>query len=251
MAESTENTQTTQISLGVDTRCSDGPCGTVIRVVVDPVARTVTHVVVEPRHREGFGRLVPLDLVEARADEVTLGCTTEQFEQLELAEETTFLPNDPSYLASGEVYAVPLLGVGTPNVPPPITTDVLPLGEVGCAATSRCTPPTARSAGCAASYRPRHPPPDPRAPPGGSSVGTQAGGDPHRRGDRDRVRHPPRHDQAGGAGPPPSTCTGVVGSWARPGGAGSGSRCGRRSRRSSTGRPRAPRGAARRGPRSG
>jgi hypothetical protein len=103
----------------------------VIRVVVDPVARTVTHVVVEPKHREGFGRLVPLDLVEARADEVTLGCTTEQFEKLEMAEETTFLPNDPSYLASGEVYTVPLLGVGTPNVPPPITTDVLPLGEVG------------------------------------------------------------------------------------------------------------------------
>ena len=126
-----ESTQTTQITLGVDTRCSDGPCGTVIRVVVDPVARTVTHVVVEPKHREGFGRLVPLDLVEARADEVTLGCTTEQFEKLEMAEETTFLPNDPSYLASGEVYAVPLLGVGTPNVPPPITTDVLPLGEVG------------------------------------------------------------------------------------------------------------------------
>ena len=134
MAESTErtgSTQTTQITLGVGTRCSDGPCGTVIRVVVDPVARTVTHVVVEPKHREGFGRLVPLDLVEARADEVTLGCTTEQFEKLEMAEETTFLPNDPSYLASGEVYAVPLLGVGTPNVPPPITTDVLPLGEVG------------------------------------------------------------------------------------------------------------------------
>ncbi len=125
--------QSTQITLGVDARCSDGPCGTVIRVVLDPVARVATHVVDEPKHREGFGRLVPLDLVDARADVVTLGCTTEQFEKLEMAEETHFLPNDPGYpgVAAGEVFAVPLLGMGTPNVPAPITTDVLPLGEVG------------------------------------------------------------------------------------------------------------------------
>jgi hypothetical protein len=125
--------ESTQITIGINARCSDGVCGTVIRVVVDSVARVVTHIVVEPKHREGFGRLVPLDLVDTRADEVMLGCTTEQFEKLEMAEETRFLPNDPSYpgYASGEVFAVPLLGMGAPNVPPPVTTDALPLGEVG------------------------------------------------------------------------------------------------------------------------
>jgi hypothetical protein len=44
-------------------------------VVVDPVAGEVTHLVVEPEHRQGLGRLVPLALVEVRADGVRLGCT--------------------------------------------------------------------------------------------------------------------------------------------------------------------------------
>jgi hypothetical protein len=51
-------------------------CGKVTRVVVDPVARVVTHLVVEPRHRPGLGRLVQLDLVDAATPkEVRLRCT--------------------------------------------------------------------------------------------------------------------------------------------------------------------------------
>jgi hypothetical protein len=57
-------------------------------VVVDPVAGEVTHLVVEPEHRQGLGRLVPLALVEVRADGVRLGCTLAEFGRLELAEET-------------------------------------------------------------------------------------------------------------------------------------------------------------------
>jgi hypothetical protein len=51
----------TPFTIGADARCTDGACGKVIRVVVDPVARAVTHLVVEPKHRHGLGRLVPLD----------------------------------------------------------------------------------------------------------------------------------------------------------------------------------------------
>ena len=55
----------TTFTIGSAAACSDGPCGAVSRVVVDPVAREVTHLVVEPEHRSGLGRLVPLDLVDA------------------------------------------------------------------------------------------------------------------------------------------------------------------------------------------
>jgi hypothetical protein len=51
----------TDFTIGSEARCSDGDCGTVSRVIVDPVAKTVTHLVVTPRF--GYGRLVPLDLV--------------------------------------------------------------------------------------------------------------------------------------------------------------------------------------------
>ena len=51
--------------IGAQASCTDGVCGDVIRVVVDPITRTVTHLVVEPKHRIALGRLVPLTLVEA------------------------------------------------------------------------------------------------------------------------------------------------------------------------------------------
>jgi sporulation protein YlmC with PRC-barrel domain len=131
--------ETTQFTMGADAVCTDGICGEVSRVVVDPVARTVTHLVVEPRHRQGLGRLVPLDLVDATTGEIRLRCTLAQFEKLDFAEETQFLPGsggyggyDPTQAISWPYYG---LGGGTGlggmgGVPQPITYDAVPLGEV-------------------------------------------------------------------------------------------------------------------------
>ena len=58
-------TQPVQFTIGAKVSCTDGVCGQVIRVVVDPVARAVTHLVVEPKDGGGLGRLVPLSLVQA------------------------------------------------------------------------------------------------------------------------------------------------------------------------------------------
>jgi sporulation protein YlmC with PRC-barrel domain len=82
----------TRYTIGAEARCSDGSCGTVSRVVVDPIAVAITHLVVEPRHRRGLGKLVPLNVVAATDGGVRLSCTLEEFENLESAEETEFLP---------------------------------------------------------------------------------------------------------------------------------------------------------------
>jgi sporulation protein YlmC with PRC-barrel domain len=83
----------TPFRIGADARCADGVCGKVIRVVVDPVARSVTHLVVEPVRRPGLGRLVPLDLVDAATpQEVLLRCTRAEFNGLRLAEDAHFAP---------------------------------------------------------------------------------------------------------------------------------------------------------------
>ena len=97
-----------------------------IRAVVDPVARTLTHLVVEPEHRQGLGRLVPLDLVlQASADQITLRCSVKAFENLERAEETHFLPASAGYLGyvPEELLALPYYGLGPGNTSPP--------GEIG------------------------------------------------------------------------------------------------------------------------
>jgi sporulation protein YlmC with PRC-barrel domain len=132
--------ETTQFTIGVEARCTDGICGAVSRVVVDPVARVVTHLVVEPKHRQGLGRLVPLDLVDATSGEIRLGCTLAAFEKLDFAEETQFLPGGLGYpgYGPGQVLSWPYyglgedlgLGLGMGNASQSVTYDTIPLGEV-------------------------------------------------------------------------------------------------------------------------
>jgi sporulation protein YlmC with PRC-barrel domain len=143
--------ETTQFTIGAEASCSDGVCGEVSRVVVDPVARAVTHLVVEPKHRQGLGRLVPLDLVDAATGKIRLRCTLAQFGQLDSAEETEFLPGTGGYAdyGPGQVLTWPYYGLGmggmgmgigggmgfgggmsAGSVPQTIVEDTLPLGEV-------------------------------------------------------------------------------------------------------------------------
>jgi len=115
--------ETTQVRIGADARCTDGVCGELIRVVVDPVAQAITHVVVEPKHAQGLGRLVPLDLVETTTGGIRLRCTLAEFEKLDLAEETHFFTgNEPGELHYWP-YDIDLYEV-------PVTHDTVPLGEV-------------------------------------------------------------------------------------------------------------------------
>jgi hypothetical protein len=84
--------ETTRFTMGSGVRCTDGVCGTLRRVVVDPVARTLTHLVVEPGHRERDGHRVPIDLVSSAGVEIELSCPLAEFENLEAAQELRFPP---------------------------------------------------------------------------------------------------------------------------------------------------------------
>ena len=101
-------------TIGSDATCTDGPCGQVKGVVVDPAQRELTHLVIEPAHREGLDRRAPLDLIEDSSPEVRLRCTTSEFENLSLAEETDFLPGGSGYAdyTAHEAYYWPYFGLG-------------------------------------------------------------------------------------------------------------------------------------------
>jgi sporulation protein YlmC with PRC-barrel domain len=132
--------ESTPFTIGADASCTDGRCGKVTRVVVDPVVRAITHVVVEPKHRPDAGRLVPVDFVDAAAGGLRLRCTLAQFEMLDPAEETQFLPGsagDPYYdqdqvlsWAYYDLAAGPGMADGMAGVPQPVTYDSVPVGEV-------------------------------------------------------------------------------------------------------------------------
>ncbi len=90
-------TSTSQFTIGSEASCSDGAAGKVSRVIVDPIAETVTHLVIEPEHRRDSGRLVPLDLVDGAPGGIRLRCTQAEFEKLDPAEQSRFLPAISGY----------------------------------------------------------------------------------------------------------------------------------------------------------
>jgi hypothetical protein len=104
----------TQFTIGSKVLCSDGACGELRRVVVDPVARALTHLVVETPHRRGTGRLVPIELVDSTGTEIRLRCTLAEFEVLDDAEETQFLPGARGEwgYGQGEMLSQPYYGLG-------------------------------------------------------------------------------------------------------------------------------------------
>jgi sporulation protein YlmC with PRC-barrel domain len=135
--------QAVSFTIGAHVTCDDGPCGTVKRVVVDPLAQAVTHLAVEPKHRLGLARLVPVGLAETTADGVRLRCRMADFEALDSAEETQFVPGTigyenygPEQVLSWPYYglhggqAVGIAGAAVPGVSQTVTYDTVPAGEV-------------------------------------------------------------------------------------------------------------------------
>ena len=115
----------TEFVMGAKASCVDGPGGEVTRVIIDPATETVTHLVIEPKHRLGAGRLVPLDLVDATAGDIRLRCTVEEFGRLEAAEETELVDDVAGGVGLGGMY--PSMGIGSPVQA--VVQDVVPLGE--------------------------------------------------------------------------------------------------------------------------
>ncbi len=134
MAEATEYT------MGARANCSDGFCGEVTGMIIDPAAYTVTHLVVEPKHRRQPGRLVPLELIDSASGEIRLRASVAEFNRLDLAEQTEWVQEDGGGDLAGDIGPVqgagggPLSGMGTPiGIPHAARTtvqDAVPKGEV-------------------------------------------------------------------------------------------------------------------------
>jgi hypothetical protein len=137
---------TARLTIGTEATCSDGPCGTVSRLVIDPVARTVTHLVIEPRHRPESGRIVPVHLIDATAGHLRLRCSHAEFDQLDPAEETDLVEGADYGGGFGQAEAVQGyggvgamgvgggaaglgIGMGTGHHRPVVVNDVVPEGE--------------------------------------------------------------------------------------------------------------------------
>jgi sporulation protein YlmC with PRC-barrel domain len=77
----------TEFAIGARASCSDGYCGELRRLIIDPATDTVTHLVIQRGHSKEAARLVPGGLAETTDGEIRLHCTLAEFDKFDPAEE--------------------------------------------------------------------------------------------------------------------------------------------------------------------
>ena len=130
--------QTMPFRIGAGVSCTDGACGQVSRIIVNPATREVTHLAVDPKHRHGPGRLVPVDLADATTGQIRLHCTLAEFQALRPAKETEAVPDldltGHASIAASQMnwftWGHAAGGSGQAGAPQEVTVDSVPSGEV-------------------------------------------------------------------------------------------------------------------------
>ncbi len=114
-----------RLELGSPVHCSDAPFGELADVVIDPIQRRVTHLVVAPPHRHDEARLVPIERAQAQAPgqtDIRLDYTTDEVAQLEPVQRSAYLRlgeipvEDPDWeIGVTDVLALPYYGSMAPG----------------------------------------------------------------------------------------------------------------------------------------
>lgn len=119
-----------RLDLGCKVHCSDAPFGELADVIVNPVSRRVTHLVVTPEGGDERARLVPIESVQAGDDGLVLSHTVAEVSALEPLQESAYvragerIAADPDWdVGIEDVLAFPLYqelnGMGTAIDPDP------------------------------------------------------------------------------------------------------------------------------------
>ena len=138
-----------RLEIGNRVRCTDGVYGELADIVIDPLEKRVTHLVVEPEQGEGEARLVPIQLAKGGDDEqreIELECTLDEAQGFESVHEAAYLrlgespAEDPDWdVGVEDVLAMPYYtGLGSASDPYPgeldsnvtVYYDRVPKGEV-------------------------------------------------------------------------------------------------------------------------
>jgi sporulation protein YlmC with PRC-barrel domain len=83
-----------RLEIGNRVHCTDGAYGELTDIVIDPLEKRVTHLVVQPEQSVGEARLVPIELAKGRDDEqhaIELDCTLDKAQGFESVHESDYL----------------------------------------------------------------------------------------------------------------------------------------------------------------
>ena len=135
-----------RLEIGNRVRCTDGVYGKLADIVIDPLEKRVTYLVVEPEQGEAIARLVPIQLAKGRDEqrELELDCTLDEAQRFESVRRSAYLrlgesrAEDPDWdVGVEDVLAMPYYsGVGVDPLPGgfdshvTVKYDRVPKGEV-------------------------------------------------------------------------------------------------------------------------
>ena len=83
-----------RLEIGNRVRCTDGVYGKLADIVIDPLEKRVTQLVIQPEHSEDEARLVPIQLAKSgdgEQREIELQCTLDEAQGFESVREAAFL----------------------------------------------------------------------------------------------------------------------------------------------------------------
>jgi sporulation protein YlmC with PRC-barrel domain len=133
-----------RLDLGCGVHCTDAVFGELGDVIVDPISRRVTHLVVQPQGDHERARLVPIERARPAEHGLALDCSVADVEALEPLHESAYMRAgervvaDPDWdVGTEDVLALPvyqeLNGMGTAIDPDPhvmVSYDRIPKHEV-------------------------------------------------------------------------------------------------------------------------
>jgi sporulation protein YlmC with PRC-barrel domain len=115
-----------RLEIGNRVRCTDGVYGELADIVIDPLEKRVTHVVVRQEQDEGEARLVPIRLAKGGNSgrrEIELECAVDEARRLESVHRAAYLrlgespAEDPDWdVGVEDVLAMPYYYAGQGNV---------------------------------------------------------------------------------------------------------------------------------------
>lgn len=120
-------TALSEYAMGMSVHADDGECGELDRVVLDPDSRSITHLVVEPRHEYGMARLVPIQFAHVDVEAVRLRCTLDAWREFPYAREVEFLSPELSWMEPPDDA---LFGPSPVVTPSAILCERVPAGEI-------------------------------------------------------------------------------------------------------------------------
>src|SRR5947209_5351730 len=81
-----------RLELGTPVSCTDGRFGELEDLVIDPISKRVTHIIVRPEHTADATRLVPVDIAEPADDKgISLRCTIDEARGFDTVQEFAYL----------------------------------------------------------------------------------------------------------------------------------------------------------------